>query len=272
MWRAKFIDALHLVSEAAARLPVGGSDPILCGESAIELYTGGLWTTNVVALYCSQPRLLTAELFAVGFRWSYGSRDCRRGLWHPELQVAVKIADDRAPLGPAELINLLALSLDAKHPDRVGTLLYVSGIEDVIMEQVALWRSRRVSSSCATMWVQILVALAGCGVGGPFRAGYLRRRLAHDTGGEVAFDTKWPAEGSEYDTTPRTMAISSMATVINTWCIARGFAVERAPHHRHERLGNRTGRHDNDGGREGGSGAVSGWVIPFEGVQPTPSA
>jgi len=31
LWRANFIDALRLVGEAAARLPVGASDPILCG-------------------------------------------------------------------------------------------------------------------------------------------------------------------------------------------------------------------------------------------------
>jgi hypothetical protein len=275
MWRATFIDALHLVGEAAARLPVGASDPILCGESAIELYTGGLWETNVLALHCSHPRLLTAELFAAGFRWSHCPRDSRPGLWHPELRVAVEIADDRASLGPAELANLLMLSLDVKGLGRVGTSLNVSGVEDVIVEQVASWRSRRVSSSCATARIQVLVALAGRGVGGPLRAGYLRRRLAHDTRGEVALETEWPGEGSEYNTPPRTMAISSMATVINTWCIARGYASERVPHtphRRHERSGKKIGRCDDDGGREGGSRTAPGRIIPLDGVQPISSA
>ena len=74
LWRASFIDALRLVGEAAARLPVGASDPILCGEFAVELYTGGLWATDDLELYVVQPRLLTAELFAVGFRWSHSPR------------------------------------------------------------------------------------------------------------------------------------------------------------------------------------------------------
>ena len=88
LWRARFTDALQLIGEAAARLPVGASDPILCGESAVELYTGGLWATDDLELYIAQPRLLTAELFAVGFRWTHspryldeacGIRTCRSG-------------------------------------------------------------------------------------------------------------------------------------------------------------------------------------------------
>jgi hypothetical protein len=71
VWRASFIDALHLVGAAAARLPVGATDPVLCGEAAVELYTGGLWATDDLDLHVTQPRLLIAELFAMGFRWTH---------------------------------------------------------------------------------------------------------------------------------------------------------------------------------------------------------
>jgi hypothetical protein len=106
LWRARFIDALQLVGAAAARLPVGAPDPVLCAESAVELYTGGLRATDDLDLYVAQQRLLIAELFAEGFRWTHRPR-VGRGLWHPELQMCVKITEDRAPLGPAEVANLL---------------------------------------------------------------------------------------------------------------------------------------------------------------------
>ena len=67
LWRASFIDALRLVGEAAARLPVGASDPILCGESAVELYTGGLWATDDLELSVVQPRLTDRRAICRGF-------------------------------------------------------------------------------------------------------------------------------------------------------------------------------------------------------------
>ena len=270
LWRARFIDALRLVGEAAARLPVGASDPILCRESAVELYTGGLWATDDLELSGVQPRLLTAELFAVGFRWTHSPRYVGRGLWHPELQVGVKITDDYAPLGPAELANLLTLATDGEPVDRVRASLKVIGIEDVIAEQVASWWTHRVPSAQATTRIQVLVALARRGIGGPFRAGYLQRRLVHDTGGEVAFEATWPGEGTEHDVAPRTVALSSMRAMANTWCVTSGYTFDRAPPRAPRRpRESRRIRHDNDEmGRAGRSGIVPARVIPFDGMHP----
>ena len=275
LWRARFTDALQLIGEAAARLPVGASDPILCGESAVELYTGGLWATDDLELYIAQPRLLTAELFAVGFRWTHNPRYPGRGLWHPDLQVGVTITDDRAPLGLAARANLLTITIDVGPVDRVRTSLNVSGIEDVIAEQVASWRAHRVPSAYAATRIQVLVALARRGIGGPLRAGYLQRRLAHDTGGEVTFEATRPGEGAEYDAAPRIMALSSIGAVTNTWCVTRGVAFERAPNapcRRRETSGRRV-RHSNDeAGRGGGPWIDPAQIILFDGVQPMPPA
>ena len=199
LWRASFIDALQLVGAAAARLPVGAPDPVLCGESAVELYTGGLWATDDLDLYIAQPRLLIAELFAMGFRWTHSPR-VGRGLWHPELQMGVKITEDRAPLGPAELANLLTIATEGERVGRVRTSLKVIGIEDVIAEQVASWRTHRMPSTQTTTRIHMLIALARRGIGGPFRAGYLQRRLAHDTGGEVDVrgNVAWGRDGTRY--------------------------------------------------------------------------
>jgi hypothetical protein len=269
LWRASFIDALRLVGEAAARLPVGASDPILCRESAVELYTGGLWATDDLELYVVQPRLLTAELFAVGFRWTHSPRCVGRGLWHPELQMRVKITEDHAPRGPAELANLLTIATDGELVDRVQTSLKVIGIEDVIAEQVASWWAHRVPSAQATTRIQVLVALARRGIGGPFRAGYLQRRLAHDTGGEVAFEATWPGEGTEHDTAPRAVALSSMRAVANTWCVTSGYTFDRAPPHapRQPRERRRLRHGYDETGRAGGFGIVPARVVPFDGMQ-----
>src|SRR5271166_78754 len=275
LWRTSFIDALQLVGEAAACLPVGASDPVLCGESAVELYTGGLWTTDALELYVRQPRLLTAELFGVGFRWTHDPRHAGRGLWHPELRMGVRIIDDRAPLGPAELANLLTIAMNVERVERVRRSLKVIGIEDVIAEQVVSWRAHRVPSAQAITRIQALIALARRGIGGPFRAGYLQRRLAHDTGGEVAFEATWPGEGTEQDTAPRTMALSSMGAVASTWCATRGLTFDRAQPHARRGPRKRSGksiRHSNDeAGREGRSGIVSARIIPFDGIQLVPS-
>ena len=249
---------LQLVGVAAARLPVGAPDPVLCGESAVELYTGSLWATDDLDLYISQPRLLIAELFAMGFRWTHGPR-VGRGLWHPELQMGVKITEDRAPLGPAELANLLTIATECERVGRVRTSLKVIGIEDVIAEQVASWRTHRTPSTQTTTRIHMLIALARRGIGGPFRAGYLQRRLAYDTGDEVTFETTLPGEGTEHDTVPRTMALSNMGAVANTWCVTSGFVFDRAPQHasvRHERSGRRIRRSNDEAGREGGLGSL----------------
>jgi hypothetical protein len=276
LWRASFIDALRLVGEVAARLPIGVADPVLCGEAAIELYTGGLWVTDDIELSIGQPRLLTAELFAVGFRWTPSQRCAGRSLWHPEFQMGMKITGDRAPLGAAELANLLIIATGGERVDRKRAPLKVIGIEDVIAEQVAFWRTHRVPSAQATTRIQVLVALARRGIGGPFRGGYLQRRLAYDTGGEVALETTWPGEGTAYDTAPRAVTLSNMEAVAKTWCVAGGFTFERAPPLASGRPRERSGRRNQDSNdearREGGSGIVPARIIPFDGMQTVPIA
>jgi hypothetical protein len=271
LWRARFIEALQLVGAVAVRLPVGAPDPVLCGETAVELYTGGLWATDDLDLYVTQPRLLIAELFAEGFRWIHSPR-VGRGLWHPELRMGVNITEDRAPLAPAEVANLLTIATDGDGVGRVRASLTVIGIEDVIAAQVASWRTHRMPSTQTEIRIHMLIALARRGIGGPFRAGYLQRRLAHETRGEVAFEATWPGHETEHDTAPRTMALSTMGAVANTWCVTSGFTFDRAsasaPRHRRERSDKRI-RHRNDmAGREGGSRTFAARVIPFDGMQP----
>ena len=110
-WRANFVEALGLLARAAAGLPFGVPDPVLSGASAVELYSGGLWSAAVLEVLAEDAARLTAELFAVGFRWADRPRHLGRGLWHPELLIGIDIID-RAPLGPGELSNVLTVGVD----------------------------------------------------------------------------------------------------------------------------------------------------------------
>ena len=56
------------MGQASEHLPVGLPDPILSGEAALELYTGGLWTSAKLEVLVTNARALVAELFALGFR------------------------------------------------------------------------------------------------------------------------------------------------------------------------------------------------------------
>jgi hypothetical protein len=47
----------------------------------------------------------------------------------------------------------------------------------------------------------VLLALSRRGIGGPFRSGYLRRRLSRETGGEIAIEAL--SGGEEVNTTRR---------------------------------------------------------------------
>ena len=88
-WRANFVEALGLLARAAAGLPFGVPDPVLSGASAVELYSGGLWSSAVLEVLAEDAARLTAELFAVGSAGPivrgtsdgvFGIPNCRLGL------------------------------------------------------------------------------------------------------------------------------------------------------------------------------------------------
>ena len=140
-WRANFVEALGLLARAAARLPFGVPDPVLSGTSAVELYSGGLWSAAVLEVLAEDAARLTAELFAAGFRWTNRPQHLGRGLWHSELLIGIDIID-RVSLGPGELSNMLTVAVVLGTHGSAGKepgWLKVIGIEDVIAEQVRGW-------------------------------------------------------------------------------------------------------------------------------------
>jgi hypothetical protein len=66
LWRKDFIATLRLIGSAAARLPYGVPEPVLGGDAAIELYSGGLWPTRKLELLAADARRLQAELIGIG--------------------------------------------------------------------------------------------------------------------------------------------------------------------------------------------------------------
>jgi hypothetical protein len=167
LWRVNFIDALQLVGQASARLPFGVPDPVLHGSSAVELYTGGLWSAADLDLYALEPRPLIAELFSMGFRWAKRPGRGGRGLWHPKLHIGINIGSGGTPSDLAELSNVLTVINDLDLEQRAQSSLKVIGIEDLIAAQVAGCLMLRTPYSESASLTQVLIALAREGVGGP---------------------------------------------------------------------------------------------------------
>jgi len=179
-WRPNFVDALSLLGQAVTCLPFGVPDPVLRGAAAVELYTGSLWPAATLELLMADARPLIAELFAVGFHWGRPGH-ASGGVWHPELQIGIEIAEHRAAMGPAEVSNLLAVAIDRRFDGqaaRVPVSVKVIGVEDLITEQITFSLTEGTPSKEAVRRARVLTALGRAGVGGRFQVGYLQRRLA----------------------------------------------------------------------------------------------
>ena len=185
LWRANFVSALRALGMAVARLPLGVPDPVICDATAVELYTGGLWSGASLELLAAEARPLVAELFAVGFRWA--ERPLRRdtGLWHPEFAIGVDVIEGLTDLDLAARSNVLRVALDEPSHGATGVTqewLNVVGIEDLIVQQITRWMARRAPGEDTPARINVLDALGQAGVGGRSRIGYLQRRLAWGTG------------------------------------------------------------------------------------------
>jgi hypothetical protein len=271
LWRDNFVGALRLLGLAAARLPFSVPDPILCGASAVALYTGDLWPVGELQAIAADTRPLTAELFAAGFLWTQRPLNLGRGLWHPELQIGADVIEDHALSASAEFLNVLSVNVNWPLAARAGgelTSIKVIGIEDLIVEQATDWLARRMPTSEVATKSGVLVTLAQSGVGGRFRGEYLQRRLAWETSGEVVFDASPSKDDLAEGSAPRMITLTRMQTLINAWRLRHGFAFD-APGSwlaRGSRR-NRTleSRYRNDEARRAGTSSfVSANVVPFD--------
>ena len=275
-WRANFVEALGLLARAAARLPFGVPDPVLSGTSAVELYSGGLWSAAVLEVLAADAARLTVELFAVGFRWTHRPQHLGRGLWHPELLIGIDIIE-RAPLGPGELSNVLTVAVDlGTHglADKEPAWLKVIGIEDLIAEQVRGWLMDRAPAGEPGLRIQALVGLGQEGVGGGFRFGYLQRRLARETGGEVVIEWLSTGDHSGQAPAPRVMTLTCMQAAVMGWRERWGVSPDpqvstgegRARSHSVQTNPDR----NNQPSRAGWSGSGVGNIVPFDAPLPAP--
>ena len=270
-WRTRFLGALQLFAQAGARLPLGVPDPVLGGGSALELYTGGLWAASDLEVIAADVRRLTAELFAVGFRWSDRPGHAARGLWHPELQIGINIVEGYAAPSAAEQSNRLVVTLGREPPRLTEVVsLTVIGIEDLIAQQVGCWLRDGAPAGDFATRVQALVGLGREGVGGSFRAGYLQRRLARETNGEVVLEDLGSDEGREPLRALRTTDLAEMRARISVW--RDRHALWLAPLMANDRdrpgavLSNLGGHLPRQQGRGGRSGLASAEIVPFDAV------
>jgi hypothetical protein len=277
-WRTSFISGLQLLAEAASHLPFGVQDPILGGSSAVELYTGGLWASPNLEVLTPHPQALTAELFAIGFRWCERPRQRSAGLWHPGLAIGLEIIDHRSVLEAAGQANRLAIAIDVRplrSADTGGTSLTVVGIEDLIAEQVGHWLAAGARPGEFAVRLQTLVGLGREGVGGPLREGYLQRRVAWQSGGQVVLELSSLDDGIAPDHTVRAMNLTRMHVLINTWCSRNGLTSADVRQSRRQeddgaqpdqfnRPRNRVPR------RGGGSNKASARIVPFDVASSSP--
>jgi hypothetical protein len=263
-WSRHFLAAMELAALASARLPFGVPDPVMGGAAAVALYSGGLWPVTALEMATVDERKLVAELFAVGFSWSRGTRSV--DLWHPDCEVGIDVLPASAPGAPAEQVNQLTVALDLEWQGRSdATTLQVVGIEQLIIERVRSWRLDGAPRGEHVTQLQTLVALARAGVGGPLCAGYLQRRLAWETQGEVSIDDLSFGSEGPWAGTPRRMGLSAMRSRIWAWRACEGLPTgaigadssDTAPV---ARIGGR----DDDFAREWRSGLASATVLPFQ--------
>jgi hypothetical protein len=273
LWRTNFVGALRLLGEAAAHLPYGVPDPIICGTAAVELYTGGLWQAADLELLAADARPLTAELFAVGFRWTERPR-CRGGLWHPEFEIGVDVHEGLTALLPAAARNVVTVALDTGWPgssDAIPISVKVIGIEDLLAEQIALWVARRAPAGEISVLIQVLNALGRAGVGGRLRAAYLQRRLAWETNGEVVLEPSSAEEGVASDPTPRSTTLTRVQGLISTWRAQCGLSFD-APGARGSSGDPQAIRHRNGRPARGGRSCekLAQVVVPFDAALSVP--
>ena len=57
VWRSDFLSGVHLIGQTSKRLPVDPSDPVVLGEAAIELSTGGLWASVNLEVLAANTRV-----------------------------------------------------------------------------------------------------------------------------------------------------------------------------------------------------------------------
>jgi hypothetical protein len=224
-WSRDFLVALDLVGAASARLPFGVPDPVLCSGAALALYTGGLWPVEALEIAAVDAGTLVAELFAIGFRASRGSRNAE--LWHPDCPIGLDIRPMAAPATPGEQANQLRLALDGgpNGPSAAATLKVI-GIEDLIVDVVRSWLLDGAPAGEPVIVLQALVASARAGVGGPLRTTYLQRRLAAETNGEVCIDDLPVEAGREPVGMPRAIRLTEMQARIHAWRAPQGLVAD----------------------------------------------
>jgi len=220
-WRKDFVATLRLIGSAAARLPYGVPEPVLGGEAAIELYSGGLWAARQVELLTTEARRLRTELVDAGSR----REECFPGdgsdLGHPWFDRNVNITE-RAPIEASVVTVEIGTA-----GRREATTIRVIGIEDLIADQVTSWREQGRQRGGIAPLIQVLVELGRAGVAGPFRPAYLQRRLARETEGEAVLELPLAPYGLD-DPAPRMMSLTSIASVVASWRASRNLPPDAA--------------------------------------------
>ena len=120
--------------------------------------------------------------------------------------------------------------------------------------------------------LQALVGLGQEGVGGEFRGGYLQRRLARETGGEVEIESLSTGDRCGQDPAPRMTALTCMWAAVMAWRERWGMSPDPQAPTREGRVCSHSVQinldRNNQPGRAGRSGSGVGSIVPFDAPLP----
>lgn len=93
-YRPEFVTALQLFGEASETVAAAGHPrPTLVGGAALELWTTGAYTTGDFDLLTAETEPMETALLARGFRREARPGHVLRGLYHPDLDIAVEFCE-----------------------------------------------------------------------------------------------------------------------------------------------------------------------------------
>ena len=177
-FRREYLDALELLGEASEKLAKQGlSPPIIVGGAAVEYYTGAAIMTGDFDIVCAADQSLKDILVGLGFREENRQGHLLRGLYHPDLLMAVEIVSGALFDGRADRDRLAVIRLEH------GREVLIASIEDMIADRMGQYASSPRGAFDMLKQAMILLQLAE-NVDEP----YLEERILAETLGQYDLD------------------------------------------------------------------------------------
>ncbi len=127
---------LALLGKASGELVERGlAPPIIVGGAAVEYYTGAAIMTGDFDIVCAADESLKESLIRLGFREEDRHGRILKGLYHPDLLLAVEVVSGTFFDSRADRDRLSAIKLDG------GGEVFIASVEDMIADRLGQYAS-----------------------------------------------------------------------------------------------------------------------------------